>query len=265
MRIVSAAPGPGRARVRPHRPGDQVAPRRAAPAARRRGPAAPGAARRWGRRSRRRRHRVVPVDLRRLGDLREHRLLAGMPESAVPLGRPAARAAEGEHRRVLSGAVVLELRGLGPALEVVLGGGRLCEQAAHRRELLGARQVRGAGERDLRLVEVGRRARREAPGSASRSAEERDEARIPGDGDHLSLRHRDRVHAVAGLDDSPRVASTTMRSTGAETTGVANGRDFPYVRDPWTVPTTTPTRSSSSRSLSSCGRWRTPSARRSSY
>ena len=59
------------------------------------------------------------------------------------------------------GAVVLEPRRLGAALEVVLRRLRLREQAAHRLELLRTMEVRGARDRDL-----GSRRDRAAPGSS---------------------------------------------------------------------------------------------------
>src|SRR5262245_17995965 len=70
-------------------------------------------------------------------DLREPRLLAWMVGQAIALGRPALGPAQREHPGVLARAVVLQLRALeGPALEVVLGRGRLREERAHGLELV---------------------------------------------------------------------------------------------------------------------------------
>ena len=158
-------------RTRTHRVRGTRALRRAARGARTRAPSARASARRSRRRSRRPPSASSRLDLGRCGDLGEHRLLARMRREPVALDRPAALAAEEQHRRVLARAVVLEPRRLRAALEVVLGRARLREQALHRLELIGPVQVRRARDRDLGVVEVGSRADdRAAPGSASPSS-----------------------------------------------------------------------------------------------
>ena len=93
-----------------------------------------------------------------------------MRREPVALERPATLATEEQHRRVLSRAVVFEACRLRAALEVVLRRAGPGEQAAHRLELFGPMEVRGAGDRDLGIVEVRPRANeRAAPGTASPS------------------------------------------------------------------------------------------------
>ena len=102
---------------------------------------------------------LLRIDLRGCRNLAQHGLLAWMLEQSVLLGRPSARAAESKHSRMLSRAVVLDPRrpcvgSTRSALEVVLARGRLGEQAANRLELLGTGEMRGAGDRDLDVIEI---------------------------------------------------------------------------------------------------------------
>ena len=76
-------------------------------------------------------------------------VLDRMRREPVAAAGPAVHPAEREHPGVLARAVVLKRRRLGAALELVLGRGRLLEQAANRRELLGRGEVRGGRDRDL--------------------------------------------------------------------------------------------------------------------
>jgi len=148
------------------------------------------------------------IDLGGRGDFGKHRLLAGVLRQPVALARPAPRAAEREHRRVLPGAVVLEPRRASvqsdsAALELVLRGRCLGEKASDRVELLGPVEVRRARDRDLGLVEVGPRSDDgERLYRLGRAAEERDERGIAGARDDLALPHRDAVCAVSRLDDA---------------------------------------------------------------
>ena len=72
------------------------------------------------------------------GDLPTHGLLARVVEQPVAVARPTLGAAEREKPRVLARAVVCDPRRLGTALEVVLGRGRVGEDAANDSELLRA-------------------------------------------------------------------------------------------------------------------------------
>ena len=104
-----------------------------------------------------RRH-LVDLDV---GGGRDHvaaRMLDRVRVEPVAAARPAVGAAEREHAGVLAGAVVLERRRLGAALELSLVGRRLREQAAHGVELLGRGEVRGGGDRDLLRGQVVARA-----------------------------------------------------------------------------------------------------------
>ena len=102
-------------------------------------------------------HRLLP-NLGSSRDLPQHRMLAGVRRQPIAGGLPLLGPAEGEHPGVLARAVVLEARRLGPALEVVLRGRRLREQAADELELLGASEMRRARDRDLPVFEVAPRA-----------------------------------------------------------------------------------------------------------
>ena len=125
-----------------------------------------------------RRHRLG-LDLGRRSDLREHRLLEWVRRQSVALRRPVVDATEQQHRRVLPGAVVLEAGGLRAALEVVLGRVGLREQALHGLELVRPMEMRGAGDRDLGVVEVGSGTHDgQCLERLRRAAEERDELGI---------------------------------------------------------------------------------------
>ena len=105
-----------------------------------------------------RRRDLLGRDVGRRGDLGEAGVLDRMRRQPVAAARPAVHPAEREHPGVLAGAVVLERRRLGAALELVLGRGRLREQAADRGELLGRGEVRGGRDRDLLRRQVVARA-----------------------------------------------------------------------------------------------------------
>ena len=81
-----------------------------------------------------------------------------MPREPVSLARPAADPAGREHSRVLAGTVVVDrLRRaalLETDLQVVLGGGRLGEQAPDGLDLLGLSAMRGGGDRQVHLAEI---------------------------------------------------------------------------------------------------------------
>ena len=135
---------------------------------------------------------------------------------AVALRRPAARAAEGEHPRVLAGAVVVDPLGgrpsCGPQLEVVLGRLGPGEQRRARRRAARRVAVGGAGDRELAVV-AGRRARgeRQRLERLRRGAHERDERRVAGRRDDLAVADRDGVDAVHRLDDPvPRRTATLI-------------------------------------------------------
>ena len=89
------------------------------------------------------------LDLGSGGDLGEHHLLAGVARAAIPSGWPATCAAKRQEAGMLAGARVSERRRLRPALELVLPGRRVTEQTPHGVELLGARNVGGAGDCEL--------------------------------------------------------------------------------------------------------------------
>jgi hypothetical protein len=71
------------------------------------------------------------VDLGSSGSLRAERLLARVLGKPIALGRPVPRPTQCQQAGVLPGAVVLDLRRFGPALEVVFLCTRFREQAAH--------------------------------------------------------------------------------------------------------------------------------------
>ncbi len=167
------------------------------------------------------RHRLG-LDLGRRRDLREHRLLERVRRQPVALRRPVVDATEEQHRRVLPGAVVLEARGLRAALEVVLGRVGLREEALHRLELIRPMEMRGAGDRDLGVVEVGPGAHdRERLDRLRRAAERRDELGIAARGDDRAVGHRDGVDAMPRLDeiaapgfDHDRLHDLSLRTRG---------------------------------------------------
>ena len=112
------------------------------------------------------------------GDLEPDLLLQRMGSEPVVVGLEAAGAADGEKARVLARAVVLDRRRVGSGLEVGLGRGRVCEERAHGVELLRQRPVRGAGDRELAVVDVGSRAgERQRLERLRRRAEKGEEAR----------------------------------------------------------------------------------------
>ena len=103
---------------------------------------------------------------------------------------------------MLSRAVVLEACRLGAALEVVLRRAGLGEQAAHRVELFGPMEVRGAGDRDLGIAQIRSRANEgQRLERLRRAPEERAEPRVSAGVDDPPFGHRDRVHAMRRLDD----------------------------------------------------------------
>ena len=158
----------------------------------------------------------VGVDLGGRGHLVEHRLLARVPGQPVAVGRPAALAAEEEHRRVLPRAVVLEPCRLRAALEIVLVHPRLGEQAEHGSELIRTVEVRRAGDRDLPVVEIGTRTNeRECLKRLRRAAEVRDEVRIAGRRDDRTVGDCDGMDGVPSLHDAGPSGLDHDRSHGA--------------------------------------------------
>ena len=101
--------------------------------------------------------------------------------------------------------------GTATALEVVLRRRRVGEDPAHGRELLGRRAVRGAGDRELLVVEVrsrphdGKRLER-----LRRGAEERDEPRIARGEPIRPSRTATACTTCRASTTSPRVTSTTI-------------------------------------------------------
>ena len=135
-------------------------------------------------------------------DLHPHELLARMRLEPVALERPATLATEEQHRRVLSRAVVLEPCRLRAALEVVLRRAGPGEQAPHRLELFGPMEVRGAGDRDLGIAQIGSRANDgQRLERLRRAPEERAELRVSAGVDDIPVGHGDSVHAMPRLDD----------------------------------------------------------------
>ena len=101
---------------------------------------------------------------------------------------------------MLARAVVVD-RWLRPGLEVCLGRGRFREQRPDRVELFGPREVRGAGDRDLAIVQIGSGSyERERLERLRGRPQERDKTRIAGFGDDPPVAHRDGVHRVDRLD-----------------------------------------------------------------
>src|SRR5688572_33511285 len=125
-----------------------------------------------------------------------------MPREPVPPGRPVVHAAEQEHRRVLSGAVVLDPCGLGSALEVVLARIGLREEALHRLELVRTMEMRRAGDRDLGVVEIRPRPyERKRLDRLRGTAKVRDVRGIAGAGNDVPVPNCDGVDAMPGLDE----------------------------------------------------------------
>ena len=90
----------------------------------------------------------------------------------------------------------------GPALELVLLGRRLREQAPHGGELLGRSEVRRRGDRDLlRRQVVARADERQRLERLRRRTQERDEVRVAGLLDDRAVAHGNRVDHVPRLDD----------------------------------------------------------------
>ena len=175
----------------------------------------------------------------------------------VALDRPATLATEEQHRRVLSRAVVLEACRLRAALEVVLRRAGPGEQAPHRLELFGPMEVRGAGDRDLGIAQIGSRANDgQRLERLRRAPEERAELRVSAGVDDTRLR-TPRPRARDASPRRPHRARPRPRSAPRRRslTPLANGRDLPYVPRSSTVTrTTTSTTSSSSKTRSSSAR-----------
>src|SRR5439155_27247449 len=115
-------------------------------------------------------------------------------------------AADREHPGVLAGAVVLDAARrpalLLAALEVVLGGRRLRQQAPDRLELRRLGVVRGARDRDFELLEIGSRAyKRQRLDRLRSGAQEGYEARIAGDREDRAIPKGNGVDALDGLDN----------------------------------------------------------------
>ena len=97
---------------------------------------------------------------------------------------------------------MLEASRLRTALELVLLGGSLREQAAHRGELLRRGEVRRGGDRDLlRRQIVPRPHERQRLERLRGRTQERDAVRIAGLLDDRAILDDDRVHGVRRFDD----------------------------------------------------------------
>jgi hypothetical protein len=109
-------------------------------------------------------------------------------------------ATEQEHPGVLPRAVVLDAGGLRPALEIVLFGAGLREEAPNGLELIRSVEMRRARDRHLGVVEIRPRAyERKSLERLRRAAEERDELRVPGRRDDRSAFDGDSVHTMLCL------------------------------------------------------------------
>src|SRR6266516_2344867 len=129
-----------------------------------------------------------------------------MVGQAVALDRPTLRAADGDHRRVLARAVVVDrLRRtawLEPAFELALVPAGVAEERPDGLDVNRRSEVRRGGDREVVLVEVLARAREEqCLDRLGRRAQRRAQARIAGRRDDPSALDGDRVHVVDGLDD----------------------------------------------------------------
>src|SRR5437764_1092447 len=149
---------------------------------------------------------LVLVDARRGRDVPEIRALHPVARQAVALRAPLARSADGEHARVLAGAVVLEPRrwiALAAALKLVLARVSTAKQHPNGCKLLRVGAVRRRGDGKLARVEVVVRLReRQRLERLRRRAEERDEIPVSGLGDATPALHRDGVHDVRRLGDA---------------------------------------------------------------
>ena len=164
---------------------------------------------------------VVPSSAGR-GDLLVQLLLEGVLGEPVARRLPASRPADGEEARMLSGAVVVDRARraafLLPALEVVLGGRSLREQAAHGRDLRRLGAVRRAGDGDLPIIQVGPGAGEQERLDRLRArAKEADKRGIAGGRDHLAVPDGDGVDAVARLDGVPAAHGYADCLDGEET------------------------------------------------
>src|SRR5207245_1417965 len=170
---------------------------------------------------------LVRPKLRGCGDLRMELALEGMVGEPVAGRVPAAGPEDGEHPGVLAGAVVEALAGrptfLRTALEVLLGRGSRREQPVDRRELVRVRVVRGAGDCDQAVVELG-------PGAHERQrlqrlrggAEEGDEARVTSRREDPTVPDGDGVDAVSGLDDPTPAHGYADRLDGQDPSPLAS-------------------------------------------
>ena len=136
---------------------------------------------------------------------------------AVAATRPALRAAEREHPGVLARAVVLDRSRFGAALELVLLGRRLGEQAADGGELVGRGEVRRRRDRDLlgRQV-VTRPHERAGPETASPRSGARRRARHRPPARRRAVADGDRMHAVRRLDDAAPANDHLDRAHGRQ-------------------------------------------------
>src|ERR1051325_8716396 len=100
---------------------------------------------------------VLRLELGRRGDLRVKGLLQRVIGMAVALHRPAVRAADRDHRRMLAGAVVVDLLGraavLQAAVELALGAAGVLQERADRLDVQLGAEVRGGCDREVVLVE----------------------------------------------------------------------------------------------------------------
>ena len=146
--------------------------------------------------------------LGRRSDLVEQRELKRVVGPPVALDRPAVGAADGDHARVLAGAVVEDRLGraavLEPAVELVLASTRRGQQPPHDLDVLGGAEVRRRRDSQLVLAQVLVRAREGQRLQRLRGGAQRgDERRVAG------LRHDGAVpdghgmHLVDALDDLP--------------------------------------------------------------
>ena len=115
---------------------------------------------------------------------------------------------------------MLERRRLGPALELVLGRGRVPEETAHRIKLIRARQVGRTRDRKLVVGEIRPGAHeRQRLDRLRRRPDVRDQRRVASLHDRATVLHGNRMHAVPCLDDSTTLENDLYRELGGGSRG----------------------------------------------
>jgi formamidopyrimidine-DNA glycosylase len=162
------------------------------------------------------------TDVGGLGDLPQARLLDGMTGEPVAVAWPAGGAAERQHAGVLPRAVVLDRGRVGAAFQFVLGCRRALEERANGGELVGACEMRRAGDRDFFVRQIGPSADdRQRLQRLGRGAHEGYESRVAGFEDDGAVLYGDRVHDVAGLDET---AADRLDANGLHSGSVGGSR-----------------------------------------